>query len=187
MTGRREKRSALDVGRLFSALLGLLCAVVLSVVFYGAMVYQLGEDAGRKGAEDVQGTPAPLSAALNAAQQYPGETLALSGMQAGEETVRDIAVDGQTCRVVSRVYVLSGGGQAELISAYPAAYLGRLSKEGWQAQLISGFSLAGLDAAYMTRGDRGLLAARDGENVYLLISAADEAALYALGASAYLE
>ena len=62
-----------------------------------------------------------------------------------------------------------------------------MSQEGWQPQLITGFMLAGLDAVYATRGDECLLAARDGECVYLLRMAADEQRAYALGVSAMLE
>ena len=118
---------------------------------------------------------------------YPGALLALADAQLTQEQAQDMTAGGQTCRVITRTYALSGGGEAKAVSAYPGAYLERLADEGYAAQLITGFSLAGMDAVYMLGGDRALLAARDGECVYLLETKADEQTVYALGAAAYLE
>ena len=63
----------------------------------------------------------------------------------------------------------------------------RLSEEKWTAQLVTGFTLAGLDAVYSVRGEEGLLSARAGDRIYMLRAPVDEQALYVLGAGAYLE
>ena len=166
-----------------SALLGFGCALVLGALFYGAMVYQLG-DAPEAGASAA--TPAPLIPGTSARALFSGPLLALDGMLTNE-TVRDEVIGDTVCRVVTRTYALSGGRTASAVSAYPSDYLSRLAQEGFTPQLITGFSLAGLDAVCEKTGTRSLLAARDGERVYLLETQADEQTLYALGAGARLE
>ena len=169
MTAKRTGKKGMTAGRLFSCLLGFACALVLIAIFYGAMVYQLGGE---------QAIHSDLSAGV-----YP----ALGGARLMDERQQEVLAGGENCLVVTRTYELSGGGRAQLTAAEPAAYMGLLAEEKWEAQMVTGFTLAGLDAVYMTRGGEGLLAARDGDRVYLLIAEADEAALYALGAGTYLE
>ena len=94
---------------------------------------------------------------------------------------------GQTCRVVTRSYTLADGSTARALSATPAAYLERLSAEGVQMQLITGFVVAGMDAVYALENGTAVLAARDGDFVYLIEAETNEQALYALGAAASLE
>ena len=167
-----------------SALLGFVCALMLGALFYATMVYQLGEENTRREASE-QATPMPLGASTEAALLFPGPLLTLAG-ELQEENVADEMRDGALCRVVSRVYKIEGM-QVTAISAYPAAYLSVIAQEGFVPQLVTGFSLAGLDAVYETKADRGMLAARDGDRVYLLAAQAGEQALYALGAAAVLE
>lgn len=152
-----------------TGLIGLLCALALGLLFYGAMVYQTPE-----GEADL-----PLTQA--------GGVLALSGAQLLSERTEEARYGGQTCKALVRTYQLESGAQAEAVSASPAAYLERLSREGYEPQLITGFTLAGMDAVYALRGGEGLLAARQGENVYMMIAQADEQTVYVLGAQAYLE
>lgn len=169
MAAKRAGKRGMTAGRLISCFLGFVCALVLIVIFYCAMVYQLGD--GRQMEEGI-----PVGA-------YP----ALSDAQLTHETEREVFYGGENCRVVARTYALSTGGSAQLITAESAVYMGLLAEEKWEPQLVTGFTLAGLDAVCMTRGGESLLAARDGDRVYLLIAEADEAALYALGAGTYLE
>ena len=158
--------------RLLVALTGLLSAVLLAAVFYGTMVYQLGEETDETAA---------------AAQPLPGGVLALGeGELTGEET-KELAVGGESCRATVRTYRLAGEESALAITASPAAYLERLALEDWQPQLITGFVLAGLDAVYEKSGERSMLVARAGETVYVLEAEIEEQALYALGAGAWLE
>ena len=165
----RKKRRKNPAGLLTGAL-GLCCALVVGAIFYAAMAYQLsGEPEGAARQEAARGL------------------LALDGGTLVSETQALSREGGVQCNAVARVYVLEDGTQAEAISAQPAAYLQRMSREGWQPQLITGFVLAGLDAVYATRGEECLLAARDGEQVYMIRAGADEQAAYALGASAFLE
>jgi len=154
-------------------LLGLCCALVLGVLFYGAMAYQLADGAAQK----EQALP----------PQEAGALLALSDAELLEERTEIRTAGGQECLVTTRVYALEGGRRAEAISASPAAYIEILSEESYAAQLITGFTLAGFDAVYALSGGRCALYARDGECAYLLFAPADEQAAYALGAAAYLE
>lgn len=172
-----------------SLLIGIACALALGAIFYGAMAYQLagGEDGGARQTQAVQATPAPLAQGADAAAMYPGALLTLSDAQLVNETAEDVRMGGTLCRVATRTYTLEDGTQAEAVSAYPGAYLERLSQEGFTPQLITGFVLARLDAAYAVRGQEGMLVARDGERVYMIRCAADEQLAYALGAAAYLE
>ena len=73
------------------------------------------------------------------------------------------------------------------VSAFPAAYLAMLAEESFSPQLVTGFSLAGLDAVLERKGEVSMLAAREGNRVYLLAAQADEQTLYSLGAAAMLE
>ena len=105
---------------------------------------------------------------------------------AAEQTAQQ-DVGGETCTVTTRTYHAADGLEIETVSASPAAYAERLSEEKWTAQLVTGFTLAGLDAVYSVRGEEGLLSARAGDRIYMLRAPVDEQALYVLGAGAYLE
>lgn len=164
MSKRKKKRLT---GLLMSAV-GLVCALLVAGLFYAVMAYQMaGTDAAAQD-EPVRGV------------------LALGEGELVSQAQEAVEMGGVPCTVVTRVYALADGTAAEAVTAQPAAYLQRMSQEGWQPQLITGFVLAGLDAVYATRGDECLLAARDGERVYLLRVAGDEQRAYALGASAVL-
>ena len=113
--------------------------------------------------------------------------LTLAGASLVSEQTKAERRGGRDCTVLSRLYQLEDGKQAEAITAQPAAYIERLSEEGFTPQLITGFVLAGMDAVYAVRGEEAMLCAREGETVYLLLTRADEQTLYALGASAGLE
>lgn len=151
--------------------LGLLCALVLGVVFYGTMVYQL------TGSEEEE----------IARQDLQGKSLALSGCTLLSEKTEQVEMGGEICTVLTRVYAAQDGAQVKAITASPAAYLEALSQEGFAAQLITGFTLYGLDAVYETRGDEGVLAARSGDTVFMLRAQATEQQMYAYGASAVVE
>ena len=177
-----------SLAQLMLLALGFLCALILCAIFYGTMVYQL---AGETGDHAAHGQPLrempPLMPGTSASDLFPGSLLALDSGTLESETAQDVSVGGQVCRVITRTYRLDRGTTAQAVSAAPAAYLERLSQEGWEPQLITGFMLAGMDAAYESRGEEGVLAARDGDFVYLLIAQESEQAMYALGAGARLE
>lgn len=156
-----------------SMLIGISCALVLGFVFYGAMAYQLAD-----------GTSAAVQ---DVSFKEAGAQLALADAHLISEQTTQTEYDGQLCSVTTRQYRTDTGIQAQAISASPAAYIARLSQESWTPQLITGFSLAGLDAVYSVRGTQGMLAAREGEWIYMLSAEADDQTLYALGAHAYLE
>ena len=161
-----KKRQKFTFGGVMAALMGFLCALVLGALFYGTMVYQL---AGEQKAD---------------AQAQTGGVLALmEGTLLEEETIQQ-SIGGALCSVVTRSYALADGTRAYAITANPAAYLERLSQPGVQMQLITGFVIDDLDAVYAINGDTGILAARSGENVYMIECAADQQTLYALGAGA---
>lgn len=162
---KKRKRSAL--AWIVSALLGLACAVVLGALFYGTMVYQL---AGEGGAQ-----PPDASGVL-----------ALEAVLEKEETQEE-RVGGEGCSVVKRTYVLDSGLRVQAVTASPAIYFERVAQEGFVPQLVTGFSLAGMDAILERNGETGLLAAGSGESVYLLLATADDQTLYTLGAGAILE
>ena len=164
----KKKRNWLSSA--IAALLGLACALVRGFVFYGAMAYQLLDDdgGGRQAA-------------------YEGARLALTGAQLVSEQTVAAAYGGENCTVLMCTYALDGGVQVEAITAQPAAYVERLSAEGYTPQLITGFVLAGLDAVYALRGTDALLCARSGDTVFMLRAAADEQTVYSLGAGAVLE
>lgn len=164
MSKRKKKR----LTGLVMGAVGLACALLVAGLFYAVMAYQLaGTDAAAKD-EPARGV------------------LALGEGELVSQAQDAVELGGVPCTVVTRVYALADGTTAEAVTAQPAAYLQRLSQEGWQPQLITGFVLAGLDAVYATRGDECLLAARDGETVYLLRVAGDEQRAYALGTAAVL-
>lgn len=168
----RRKRWGNAALRVLLALVSLLCALALAAMFYGTMVYQLLDENGR-----------PL--ALEEAQ--PAGLLALGEGEMTDEQTYTEAVGGVDCTVVARAYALEGGGAARAITATPAAYLERLQQEGWQPQLVTGFTLAGMDAVCERREGEMLLAARAGETVYLLATDGEEQTLYALGTTARIE
>ena len=69
------------------------------------------------------------------------------------------------------------------VSVTPVACLERLTQEGVQMQLITGYVLVGMDALYVVEDGVGILAARDGDFVNMIEAEAGESALYALGAA----
>lgn len=153
-----------------SLLIGTACALVLGAVFYGAMAYQLAGDE----AMQAQGGQAAGVLALEEAQLL------------SERTLRERR-GGQDCEGIERQYQRTDGVQVTAITARPAAYIERLSEENWTAQLITGFTLAGLEAVYAVRGGETMLCARQGDTIYMLLAQTDEQTLYALGAAAVLE
>ena len=163
------KRRRLTVSGVIAALLGFACALVLCVLFYGAMVYQLAGEP-----EDVQ------EAAVTG-------LLALSSGTLLEETTAQQEVGGALCSVTTRVYALADGAKARAITATPAAYLERLTARDVEMQLITGFVIDDLDAVYARSGNMGILAARSGDTVYMIEGAQDQQALYELGALAKTE
>ena len=166
-----KRRRKLTVGGVFAAFLGFVCAVMLALLFYGAMVYQLaGEDA--TGAPGIEGA---------------GGVLSLTSGTLLEETTTQQAVGGADCAVTTRVYALESGEQVRAITASPAAYIERLSAQGVTMELITGFVIDGLDAVYARQGETGLLAARSGDTVYVIEGPQDQQALYELGAMARRE
>lgn len=165
-----KKRKSRLTGALM-ALLGAACALILCAVFYGTMVYQLAD----------------RTDGAQAKQAEPAKTLALgSGEMEGESRER-VQMGGKLCDVLTRTYLLADGTRAQAITASPAAYIERMKQEGWQAQLVTGFVLGEEEAVYALRGSEGMLAARSGDAVYMLISAAQEQELYALGSQAKIE
>ena len=163
------KRRRLTVSGVIAALLGFACALVMCVLFYGAMVYQLAGEP-----EDVQ------EAAVTG-------LLALGSGTLLEETTAQQEVGGALCSVTTRVYALADGAQARAITATPAAYLERLTARDVEMQLITGFVIDDLDAVYARSGDMGILAARSGDTVYMIEGPQDQQALYELGALAKTE
>ncbi len=157
-----------------SMAIGLLCALVLGALFYGAMAYQLSGG----GAADARA----------AAQADAGARLALADVQLTDERSEAARYGGTDCAVFVRSYALEGGQAAKAITATPAAYMERLGEEGFSPQLITGFVLAGMDAVYAVHPDgRALLCSRAGDAIYMIEAPADEQAVYALGAGACLE
>lgn len=172
--GAGKKKKSRWAG-IWTALLGALCALVLSVVFYGTMVYQL--------ADQTQAS-AQRTQSVTAADGYPARTLSIEGMTLLEEKKETVRMGGAECHIVTRVYAAENGLRAAAVSAVPAAYIERLSAEGWQAQLVTGFAIGETDAVYARSGENAMLCARDGETVYMIIAQADEQTLYALGVDA---
>ena len=162
---RKWVKSAIEM------IVGLSCALALGAVFYGAMAYQLS-------GEQAPETAAAVSA--DALLTLPGAKMRF------EQTVLQ-EMGGETCTVTIRRYYTDGGVEIEAVSASPAAYIERLARENWTAQLVTGFSLAGLEAVYSVRGEEGMLSSRKGDRIYMLRAAADERTLYTLGTSACLE
>lgn len=163
MAKRRRKWTA---SRVIAAALGFICAVLLGALFYGTMAYQLaGEGQAARGA-------------------VSGGVLALTEGELVNESVTTERVGGADCRVTAREYALGDGKMARAVTAEGAAYLETLSQEGVKMQLITGFVVDELDAVYALRGDTGILAAREGDWVYVIEAEADQQTLYALGAGA---
>ena len=152
-------------------LLGLLFALVLGGAFYGAMAYQL------LGSPEKGGTQ---SSAV-------GDALLIRQAQLISEQTTQQMTGGETCTVTTRLYETDEGLQIEAVCASPAAYIEHLSEENWTPQMITGFTLAGMEAVYSRRGEEGMLSARAGERIFMLRAGADEQTLYALGANAALE
>lgn len=188
---RARKRKESPIAGALITLLGIFCAVILGALFYGAMAYQMADGQADTSAADwtllgAKSTPLPLDVTADVEALFPGALLALDETSAEllEESAQDEMVGGQVCRVVTRSYALAGGTPVQAISASPAAYLERLSEPDCEPQLITGFVIDDLDAVYVRRGDTAILAARDGETIYLVEAQVDETTLYALGAMA---
>ena len=162
----KKKRSRL-IGALMT-LLGAVCALIFCEVFYGTMVYQLAGESGES---------APPTAG----------TLALNVGTLIDESRESVRMGGRTCDVLTRTYQLEDGTQAQAVTAAPAAYIERLKAEGWQAQLITGFTIGSLDAVEAVSGENAMLCAQSGDRVYMIFAQTDESALYALGADAFFE
>lgn len=158
------------IGSAISMLLGLACALVLGAVFYGAMAYQLLDEEKTEQTDKVS-----------------GGRLALSGAALLSEQTKTAEFGGETCSVLVRSYEMPDGARVEAITAQPEAYIERLSAEGYTPQLITGFTLAGMDAVYAVRGEESLLCARAGGQIFMLRAGAGEQSVYALGTGAYLE
>lgn len=166
MSARKKPGCAMRVAvRLFA----FTCVLTLFALFYAAMAYL-------PPAEDVSGEPASAMRPL-----CLGEGTLL------DERTQQMNVGGVLCTVVTREYRLADGTSALAISASDAAYLERLAREGWQPQRVTGFVLAGMSAVCERREQHALLAARDGNAVYLIEADASEQTIYALGAGASLE
>ena len=164
------KKGKISLHSAIGALIGIACALALGAAFYGVMAYQLA-DGSQKSAETA----------------LPDALLAIADVELAAEQTAQQDVGGETCTVTTRTYHAADGLEIETVSASPAAYAERLSEEKWTAQLVTGFTLAGLDAVYSVRGEEGLLSARAGDRIYMLRAPVDEQALYVLGAGAYLE
>ena len=188
MSGKRKKHALSGV---FVGLVGLLCALVLGALFYGTMVYQLaGEEGEQQRAQaHAAATPAPIAEGTPGEALFPGALLALDPACAQETgaAAQDVRVGGAVCRVVTRSYTLADGSTARALSATPAAYLERLTGSGVQMQLITGYVLADMDALCVVEGATSILAARDGDFIYMIETEAGGQTLYALGAAAVLE
>jgi len=184
----KKKKDGFSVSGAIAVVFELCCALALGGMFYAAMAYQLaGGDQKAAPSAAAAYTPAPIVQGLDAGAMYPGALMALEGMQPVSETAQDERVGETLCRVITRIYETESGVRAEAVSAYPAAYLERMALEGYAPQLITGFTLAGVDAVYALSGENCALYAREGERVYALFMPADEQAAYALGAASYLE
>ena len=160
------------IGSAIAALLGTACALVLGFVFYGAMAYQLLDEENN---------------VREAAVSGDNLRLALAGAELISEQTVQAEYGGQICTALIRSYALEGGVMAEAITAKPAAYIERLSEEGYAPQPVTGFVLAGMDAVYARRGNETVLCARVGDTIFMLRTDADEQTGYSLGAGAYLE
>ena len=165
MAKSKRKISASGV---IMALLGFACALVLGLLFYGTMVYQLA------GGDTQAETQAVQS----------GGVLMLNAGTLTDETQTQEETGGALCTVITRSYTLPDGALARAITATPAAYLERLAAQDVSMQLITGFVIDGLDAVYAVSGDTGILTARDGDTVYMIEAPDDQQALYELGAGA---
>ena len=164
------KRGKITLQSAIGALVGLACA--LGAAFYGVMAYQLA-DGQQKNARSVPAAARDALLAVADAELIAEQT----GMQ---------QMGAESCSVTVRTYRTGDGLEIEAVSASPAAYAERLSQEKWTAELVTGFTLAGLDAVCSVRGEERMLSARDGERIYMLRAAVDEQALYVLGANACL-
>ena len=167
-----SEKKRFTLGSAISGLIGLLCALVLGGVFYGAMAYQL------------------LGGAQSDALQQsarPDALLAIADAQLISEQTAQQEMGGEICTVTTRMYRTQDGLEIEAVSASPAAYIERLSQEEWTPQLVTGYVLAGLEAVCSRRGEACMLSARADDRIYMLRAEADEQTLYALGAGAVLQ
>lgn len=183
---RRNRRAEAAI----SLALGTLCALMLGALFYGVMAYQGGDEDVLRAARLAQeplATAAPLSQGVDMRSLFPGRLMALGAGTLEDERAEDVRMGGATCRVVTRTYALGEGVQAQLVSAYPAAYAERMAAEGYEPALVTGFALAGLSAVYAHRDGQGMVMARDGECVYMLLLGDDQSLAYSLSAGAALE
>lgn len=111
---------------------------------------------------------------------FPYPSAVLEGMNLEEQSARDEWVEGQRCRVITRVYTDAGGARYTLSSATPAAYM--TAYAGYTAQGGVDMGQEGGSALLLVQGDRRCLLLRNGETVYALEGVSDEAALLTAGA-----
>ena len=154
-------------------LFGLLFALLVGGVFYGAMAYQL------PGAQQAD--------AVQVQSEHPDALLTLADMRLVSEQTAQQEVGGQRCAVTTRIYQARNGMKIEATSASPAAYIERLSLEGWTPLHQTGYVLAGMEAVFSLRVNERMLSAREGNRVYMLRAITDERTMYSLGAWASLE
>ena len=167
------KNRRFTISSAIGLLIGLAFALVLGGVFYGAMAYQL------------LGTPEQNDE--TAVISRPDALLRIADAQMISQQTTLQEFGGETCTVTTRIYRAADGTQIEAVSASPAAYIERLSEEGWTPQLVTGFALAGMEAVYSLRGEEAMLCARADDRIYMLRAAAGEQRIYTLGAGAVLE
>ena len=86
--------------------------------------------------------------------------------------------------MITRTYLREDGLQVNAISACPDAYVQRFAQEGFVPQLVTGFSIAQLDAVYALGKAQSALYARQGTCIYVIEAQTDEQTLYELGAQA---
>lgn len=178
----KKKGKRVTLSSVFSLLFGLACTAVLGFLFYGIMAYQLtGEKAAVR---EAMASPMPLAPGQSAQALFPGELLALDGLQMTGEQARDEVYGGTVCRVITRIYQREDGAQIRAVSAVPDAYVQRFAQEEFVPQLITGFAIGELDAVYALRSGEAALYARRGSCVYVIEAPADEQAVYMLGARA---
>ncbi len=188
-TKKKRKRRNRLAEEIVALVLGTVFALMLGAIFYGVMAYQSADDEVLREAEAAQApmpTAAPLAQGVDMAGLFPGQLMALGAGTLTGERAEDVRVGGEVCRAVTRTYALGEGVEVELVSAYPAAYAERMAAEGYVPQLVTGFAMAGLSGVYAAKDGQGMLMARDGDCVYMLLMEDDQSLAYSLGAGATL-
>lgn len=188
---KKRARKSRTAEKIITGAVGTVCALVLGAIFYGVMAYQSGDEdmirAARMAGEG-QATPAPLAQGADMRSLFPGRLMALGAGTLENERAEDVRMGGEVCRVVTRTYRLSDELTCEAVSACPAAYAERMAAEGYAPALVTGFAIAELDAVYAAKEASGMVMARDGGCVYMLLLPADDQTLaYTIAAGAVLE